>query len=303
LRLPDDPADPLSVLSSTLQNFRQAHRSGADGRYLDVQLVALDLKAQRYDMVIHRVRDADELSSPLLCVYGLLAALAMKDEIHEPYFLLALRSCVCYAMDQPHYYHVIDEITFLRGGGPCRGLLRLVMDNTERLMHNMKYLHVVPLLGCTENAFVFKKQQAHDIFRGTWHFLPGADLPQLAPVAEGFDIDGPVDESKDIGQLIANRQFQMVVIKCSRLLRLHPNRAELFVHRSLALVAMGKDADALLDVEKALAIDKVDEVVKLRDTLLRRMGISDRYLDGQKPWDDSRPMPPVLFASERHTRK
>jgi tetratricopeptide (TPR) repeat protein len=177
------------------------------------------------------------------------------------------------------------------------------MDSTERLAHNMKDLHVVPLLGCHENAFVFKKQRAHELFFTTWRSLRGSDLPQLAPVAEGFDIDGPVDESKDVGQLIANRQYQMAVTKCSRLLRLHPNRAELLVHRSLALIAMGKDADALIDVEKALAIDKVDEVIKLRDALLRRMGISGKYLDAQRPWDDSRPMPPTLFAVERQTRK
>jgi hypothetical protein len=291
------------VLSSAHQNFRQAHRSSrGDVRHPDIQVVALDLKAQRYETVIHRVREAEDLSSPLLCVYGLLAALAVKDDIREPYFLLALRSCVCYAMDQPHYYHVLDEIGFLRGGGACRGLLRLVMDSTERLAHSMKHLHVVPLLGCLENALVFKRQQANEILVRTWRRLPGPDLPQLAPVAEGFDIDGPVDESKDVGQLIANRQYQMAVTKCSRLLRLHPNRAELFVHRAIALIAMRKDADALIDVEKALAFEKVDEVVKLRDALLRRLGISNRYRDPQKAWDDTRPMPPI-FASDRQTRK
>jgi hypothetical protein len=269
-RLRPDPADVLAVLSQT-ENFPQ-NAERPDGPESDaLSLLGIKQRGGHHDDVAALVARTQGISSPLLDLAGFIASIMTFNQSLESRSRMGLRTFALPDLDQPHFYHLLDELYDVTAD-LHPPLLRLTFDKLDGLMKRSEKVHRIVLrLSGPERGY--DSEKVLDVY-----VPPEVTIqPELVPVPEGFDASSRVDDTRDVFEMICEGDFNTAITKCTRLMRAHPNRVDLAVYRSIALVGVGKDVDALLDVQRALQLEDTQILREFRNVLSNRlMGGSSR---------------------------
>jgi tetratricopeptide (TPR) repeat protein len=100
----------------------------------------------------------------------------------------------------------------------------------------------------------------------------GGRLPTLVIVPEGFDPYGTA-EKRRVRPAIDEGQVQLALANATRVLEAHPERAKPWAERAMALTMLGKEADALVNLERAIEIEPRADTIMFRRALYNRLGI------------------------------
>jgi hypothetical protein len=243
-----------------------------------------------------QVVDMGDRSGLLPAVYGLLAAITLDDRIHVTRFLQSIHSSNCHFADQPHFYHLFDELHFLKATKdyPSLPLLHFLMELNTNLVKHVRNIKAYPLLGRPDKYSLAKQGSWTEALSNEQWFDPDSPLPRMMIVPEGFDVKTETVETRDIKDLIKTGQYMAAVIRCTGLLDVSPRRGELFFQRALALILLGKDIDALLDLERC-GNDLPREAGKIRSDLLERLGLPPDHIAIEPRYDERYRMAPKEF--------
>jgi hypothetical protein len=265
-RSPPECANPLTLLSSH-RNFSQIRPIA--NRPFCVTL-GLEQRASRHSEVLSLLAECADLSPPLLSFAGLLSSLYLHDEANEAEFLELIRSSHCDSADQPHFYHLADELADMTAARIWPPLLKLVCGRIDHIISNpQKFLHAPPIMGAPESTQTCLRPFKYSFPRsGT---VKEKQFPELVPVVEGFDADVRTDDTRDVVELLCDRELAMAIAKATKLIQINPNRADLPLQRALALLWIGKEIDALADLENSLKLEDVSTTRQLRDALIARV--------------------------------